>query len=449
MLSCCEKNDTPAVSDYEIINSWIEENMQHYYLWNDRIHSEKISKTENPERYFRQFIVPEDNYSQIEDNFKSLLMTWTDNRKPGYAYILYSTDTNDIIGKITYVVNESPAEEAYLKRGMIFTKINGINLSIDNYQDLILETFDKHTLTVRNKNNSETDYDIPVAEFSENPVFLDTVYYLDNRRIGYLVYNSFTSDNGDLSQEYVMQLNDIFGEFKNQDINELILDLRYNYRGDIFNSMIMASLIVANPDSGEIFAKYQYNKSLQQSIEEEFGVDYLNLYYTNVVNNEMLNNTGDKLGRIFVLTSPKTGVMSEILVNGLKLSTDVIVMGNKTAGHNMFSIFLYEDEPEKQKINTWAIAPVVMQISNKEGNTDLSLNPEIEIMEPLYDDTPLGDINETVLSTVLNTILGNSSLLNDDSALSQKQKYVPMTMDEGKNQNMHNFCRSSSKSTRH
>jgi hypothetical protein len=409
MLSCCEKNvHTSGLSNYEIINFWIEENMKRYYLWNDRINSEEMDKNENPKKYFRQFLIPEDSYSSIEDNFKLLLLKWSENKKSGYFYFLYSTATDDVFGKITCVVKESPADKAGLKRGLIFTKINGTSLSVNNYRNLISQMRDMHTLTVRGENNSETDYSISATEYSETPIFLDTVYDFKKCKVGYLVYNSFISDNGDFSQEYDMQLNDVFEKFKNENINELILDLRYNDGEHIFNSMIMASLIVDNLDINEVYARYQYNKSLQQIIQDEFGSDYSNLYYTNVIKDKPLNNIGDKLDRVFILTSPKTGVMGEILINGLKLSTNVVVVGNKTVGKNMFSIFLYEKDPEKQRINTWIIAPVVIQISNKAGNTDTSFAPNFEITEPLHDDTPLGDINEKILSKTLKIILDDT-----------------------------------------
>jgi C-terminal processing protease CtpA/Prc len=392
--------------------------MKYYYLWNDRIDAEGANKDENPEQYFKRFILPEDHYSHITNDYKPLLLELLDNKKSGYAYLLYSTYNDTVVGKVTYVVKESPADIAGLKRGAIFTKINGMLLSVHNYQDLATQMFDRHTLTVRDANASETDYGILVAEFVENPVFLDTVYNFDGCRVGYLIYNSFVSNNGNFSQEYDMQLNDVFAKFKDENINELILDLRYNTKGNIFNSMIMASLIVRNPNINEVYAKYQYNKLLQQIIQNEFGDDYLNLYYTNVVNNVELNNIGDQLDRIFILTSSKTGVIGEILVNSLQLSMDVVIVGGKTAGDNMFSVFLYEQNLEKQRINTWAIAPVVIQVSNKAGNTDTALTPDIEITEPLDDNTALGNIDEKVLSTALKTMfksplqLENSTIEN-------------------------------------
>jgi C-terminal processing protease CtpA/Prc len=383
--------------------------MKYYYLWNDRIDTEGIDKNENPEQYFKRLIVPEDNYSHITNDFKSLLSGLLGNKKSGYAYFLYSTNNDNVAGKITYVAKESPADVAGLKRGAMFTKINGTSLSIQNYQDLAAQMFDKHTLTIRDAKASETNYEILVAKFAENPVFLDTVYNFNDCKVGYLVYNFFISDNGDFSKQYDMQLNDVFAKFKDENINELILDLRYNTKGHIFNSMIMASLIVPNPDIEEIYAKYQYNNSLQQIIRNEFDDNYLNLYYTNVINDMPLNNIGAQLDRIFILTSTKTGVIGEILINSLQLSMDVVIVGNKTAGRNMFSVFIYEHDLEKQGINTWAIAPVVIQIANKAGNTDIAFTPDVEITEPLADNTPLGNIDEKVLSTALNMILKSSS----------------------------------------
>jgi hypothetical protein len=386
--------------------------MMFYYLWNDRINPDGIHKDENPEQYFKQLIVPEDNYSLITNDFKSLLMRLSDSKRNGYSYFLYFTGNDAVVGKITYVVKESPAEIAGLKRGAIFTKINGTGLSIHNYPDLTAQMLDKHTLTVQNGNDTETDYSIPVTDFVENPVFLDTVYNINGRKIAYLVYNSFVPDNGDLSREYDMLLNDVFGKFKNENINELILDLRYNTKGNILSSMILASLITHNPDAKEIYATYHYNKSLQQAVKNELGDDYLNLYYTNTLNNEPLNSVGDKLDRVFMLTSSKTGVMGEILANSLRLSTNVIVVGNQTEGRNIFSIFLYDDDPEKQQINTWAIVPVAIQVANKTGNTDISLKPEVDITEPLYDSTAIGDIREKILSTTLQIIF--SQLLSKE-----------------------------------
>jgi C-terminal processing protease CtpA/Prc len=407
MVSSCKK-DT-QLTDYELINSWIEENMNKYYLWNEEINTQNVNKNVYPEQYFKQIICPDDTYSFTVENFEELLVTWTEKKWAGYAFALYAIDnSNDVRGKITYIVKDTPADKAGLQRGMIFDKINGISLSVDNYSELISEIDIHHTLTVSGKN-----YNLQVIEIDECPVFLDTIYNVNNYKIGYLVYNSFLSDNGDLSDKYNILLNNVFGKLKNENINELILDLRYNQEGNIDGSLVLASLVVKNLDTKEIFAKYQYNEYLQKSISDKYGEDYFNLYFKNTVNNQLLNNVGNNLNRIFILTSVKTGAIGEIFINGLKPFMDVIVIGSNTSGKNVFTTFLYEEDPEKQRINSWAIAPAVMKIANNKGEVDYPQpnTPDIEMTEPLDDNTPLGNLSETVLSEAMSVISGKS--IND------------------------------------
>ena len=43
-------------------------------------------------------------------------------------------DCNEIIGYVTYVVPNSPASDANMKRGDMFYKFDGIELNLDNYR---------------------------------------------------------------------------------------------------------------------------------------------------------------------------------------------------------------------------------------------------------------------------------------------------------------------------
>jgi C-terminal processing protease CtpA/Prc len=403
MISSCKK-DT-ALSDYELINSWIEENMNKYYLWNEQINTKNVDKNVYPEQYFKQIILQDDIYSVAIENFKEILVTGTEKKWAGYAFALYSIDnSNDVYGKITYIVKNTSAENAGLQRGMIFDKINGKSLSLDNYSELISAVNAQHTLTVAGKN-----YTLQVNEIDEHPIFLDTIYNVNNCKIAYIVYNSFLADNGDLSDKYNFQLNSVFSKLKTENINELILDLRYNQKGNIDGSLILASLLVKNLNTKEIYAKYQYNNVLHKSICDKYGEDYVNLYFKNTINNQILNNIGNNLNRIFILTSVKTGAIAEIFINGLKPFMDVFIIGSCTSGKNVFTTFLYEENPDKQRINSWAIAPAVMKIANNKGNTDYSFMPNIEITEPLNDNTPLGNLTEAILSEAIAVISGKSN----------------------------------------
>ena len=54
-----------------------------------------------------------------------------------------------------------------------------------------------------------------------SPILLKNVFNLGAKNIGYLLYNNDFSDN------YIEDINATILEFKNQSVNELIIDLRY------------------------------------------------------------------------------------------------------------------------------------------------------------------------------------------------------------------------------
>ena len=67
------------------------------------------------------------------------------------------------------------------------------------------------------------------------------------KTIGYLMYNGFVSD-------YDAQLNAVFGEFKAQNIQHLILDLRYNPGGSVNTATALGSMITGIDN--EVFANF-------------------------------------------------------------------------------------------------------------------------------------------------------------------------------------------------
>ena len=65
----------------------------------------------------------------------------------------------------------------------------------------------------------------------DNPLFYHNVYTRGDKKIGYLVYNHFTSGpNGYSDRTYDEEMKKIFAGFQAQGVNEFVLDLRYNAR---------------------------------------------------------------------------------------------------------------------------------------------------------------------------------------------------------------------------
>src|SRR5690625_2567992 len=103
----------------------------------------------------------------------------------------------------------------------------------------------------------------------ENPVFLaQTMEIPGGKKAGYLVYNEF-------NYLYHQDLNDVFSQFKNLGIDEMILDLRYNPGGSVLTAALLASMLYST-DTEKRFIKYQFNEKHQK---ESNAMEFFNQVY--------------------------------------------------------------------------------------------------------------------------------------------------------------------------
>ena len=418
----CKKHDSAVIlTDNQKINAWIESSMKQYYYWNDNINAYSLDKNMEPEEFFKKILYSADEHSYMMRNVKDLLSQINGNKQCGYGYLLYS-DNSGIVGKVAYVNKNSAAEKSGLQRGMNFTKINGIQLTEDNYSELTTKTKNQHSLTVTYQGAAK-EYILSPTENGVSPIYLDTIYTINSSNIGYLVYNSFTPDNGDLSKEYDRQLNEVFGRFKENKVNELIVDLRYNTTGYLTSSTLLASLLVKNLSTKSVYAVCEYNKEMQEALKKQYGNDYLNVYFQNEIEGEPINNIGNYINKVYIITSSITESISEVLINGLKPYMNVVLIGSKTTGKNTASVVLYEENHEQQQVISCAIVPIIMKIANKAGNADYTFIPDVEAVERMTDNLPLGDIGESLLSEAIGKITGNKIM---SKSMLNKNEIIPL-----------------------
>jgi C-terminal processing protease CtpA/Prc len=441
VISSCEQHD--PVSDEIIqnqnVNEWILDNMKTWYFWSDKLPS-KTNKNMNPDAYFESLLYKaEDRFSWIQENFTELQESLSGiQMEAGYDYSLGMLEAEgDLIGLINYVKPNSPASEAGLKRGDIFLTINGTQLTRSNYQTLLSAISSAHTLGIVEQNTTR-QVSLSVVKYEENPILLDTIYEISNKKIGYLVYNFFAQDNGNNSLSYVKELNQVFGKFQESGINELILDLRYNSGGAISTSIALSSMI-ANRTSSDLFAIEEYNSFIDSYFRKAEGENYNKAFFQdqlikydtqgNVLENVPIHKlTG--LSQVYVLTSNRTASASELVINGLIPYLKVVLIGKLTYGKNVGSITLYEEDPEKQKDNTWGMQPIVVKLANVNKSSDYGngFAPDVEVSEyktfPLL---PLGNTDETMLQTALIRmgILTKQSPSNTIRSDAEKSELLP------------------------
>ena len=162
----------------------------------------------------------------------------------------------------------------------------------------------------------------------ENPVYYDTIFNVNNYKVGYLVYNGFMSN-------YDIQLNQVFSTFKAAGINKLILDLRYNGGGAVTSAIYLSSMIYTTAVS-QVFLQYQFNNQMESYYYNNYGSGYFYEYFTDVIaqsgSNPETPISNLNISDLYVITSRNTASASELVINCLKPYITVVTIGDTTDG---------------------------------------------------------------------------------------------------------------------
>jgi len=406
-----------AYTDDEYVNKWIYDEMSTWYLWNTNL-PKKPDYSLKPEPFFESLLYNKgqatgDRFSWIQDNYLELLnsLSGVTPYDIGFEYIGYlkAEGSTDIICQIAYVKPNTNAEAIGLKRGDYFTKVNGTTLNTSNWRSILSASETSATITFINMStNVTTDKLVSKhANFAENPLFFDHIYEDSGHKIGYLVYNFFASGPKQGNYSYDTALNNVFGRFKSAAITELVLDLRYNNGGSMNSALLLGSMIVPNLNTNNIFIKVQYNSLLEAELVKEYGQDFLIDKLRDKLNTgETINNVGNTVQKLYVLTGNWTASASELVINGLipYMPGKVFLIGNKTVGKNVGSISLYQ---EKDKRNKWGMQPIILRYFNKDGKSDFVTGfvPDIEERDS-GTKLELGNPEERMLKIAIDHITG-------------------------------------------
>lgn len=410
-FSCQPEDELPQVdpASNQAANRWILDVMEEVYYWLDDLGT-PISESSDPADYFEALLNrPTDRFSVIYPDYQELINALSGvNLEAGYEFILYreSSEANsNVYASVSYIKKNSPASNVDLKRGDIINKINGTQLTMNNYSELLGATAGMHTLSYARFSEASNTYSpmpdvtLTAVQLAENPNFLDTVYTIDNEKIGYVVYHFFAPGPSANNTSYDTEMDGIFASFKAEGIDHLIVDFRYNGGGYVSSAVNLASLIAPGVGSTSIFSKTKYNNYLMDQFSELRNVQTPFLAKTQNLGNTLSDN------RVYILTSSRTASASELIINGLKPYMDVFLIGDVTTGKNVGSI-PFEDEENSQ--NEYGILPIVSQSFNSLDQSDYTagFTPNITVKETQERLRPFGDVNELLLRTAISQITG-------------------------------------------
>ena len=282
--------------------------------------------------------------------------------------------------RVKYVESESPAGHAGIRRGWRITKLNGnTNITTSNADFIVQGVYSSSAsnFTFQKPDGSSVDINLTAGTYQEHPIVLDTVYTAGAKKVGYLVFNSFLGDTTEIYNGFQR----IFSKFAQNNIDEVVVDLRYNGGGYVSVQEKLADYLVNSAANGQLMMKQQFNDKYPQFNES-----------TNFSKQGPLN-----LSRVFFIVSNSTASASELLINNLKPYMDVKLVGPDNTYGKPVGFFPIP-------VGAWYIFPVSFRTTNKngEGNYFNGLALNNQVADGL--DKDWGDITENALGSVFKYI---------------------------------------------
>jgi len=448
----CKKNDDDAggdeqmsavksVADYPVQDfMWLA--MNTFYFWqadvadlddskinNEADYAEFLSAKADPEEFFfnicykHRNIVGDDaavdRFSFLSENYEDLVQRFQGvSKSNGLDFNLYLfSNSDDIYGVVNYVANDSDASTTNIKRGDLFTGVNGQTLNRTNYLDLLFGDEDTYSLNLAQISNGEVVTNgatvslTKVENFVESPILVSKVIEENGTKVGYLMYNSFIAN-------FDEQLNTVFGDFKAAGVNEVVLDFRYNGGGRVSSAVQIASSIFGDgSNTDDVFLRPRFNSKLQA------GNGDPTFFTSTTINGTAINALN--LSKVYVITTESTASASELVINGLAPYVEVIQIGSTTRGKNEFSVTFVDDpennyfydadrENEINPENQWAIQPLLGRNENADGFSDYTsgLVPNNFLEEDIANLGVLGERSDPLLNLALDLINGQSGKTN-------------------------------------
>ncbi|OQX74548.1 MAG: hypothetical protein B6D59_02200 [Campylobacteraceae bacterium 4484_4] len=380
--------------------------MHDSYLWYDKVPVLDYNDTsyDSPEALLEALkYKPLDRWSYITTQ-KAYNSYFEEGKYIGYGF-RFQIEEDQNRSTILFVYPDSPAERGGMQRGERILKINGKTIGeiLDqNLSDTIFgadEVGIDTTFLLKKRDGSEEELTLSKAVVSIKTVLAESVFDLQNRKVGYLLFNSFISPASN-------ELEESFRRFKEEGIEILILDLRYNGGGRLDIAAELASLITGSRMDGKEMLKITHNDKYRRR-------DW-RLRYPDASVNAL------SLTTLYLITTEETCSASEALINALRASNagmEVHTIGERSCGK---PVGMYgEDFCDKH------IAPIEFALYNSDGTGEYfeGIAPECNAT-----DDPghlLADRNESMLKEALTHIQSGACGKTSRSIYSIKRK--PLT----------------------
>ena len=441
IFSSCEKSDNDIPANVEI-QDFIWKGMNAFYFWQDQVPAladtrfssqsqlnSFLANFDDPANLFQnlrfqpdvvdRFSRIVDDYIALENSFQGISVS----NGMEFGLVRFANNPTNLFGYVRYVIPGSDAETQGITRGILFTAIDGTQLTEDNFSSLLSPNSYTISLANYNAGNPTTTgatITLTKTQIQENPVAIAKVFDEGTDKIGYLLYNQFSSN-------FDGQLNAAFATFQSENITDLIIDLRYNGGGSVRTATYLGGMVTGQ-FNGQLYSRERWNTKVQNAVNpsnfvNNFTNEILNRDRDgNVVLQESVNSLG--LPRVYFVTTISSASASELVINSLSSYIDVFTVGTTTIGKVHGSVTLYDSDnltrngDNLNPNHTWAMQPLVFEILNSNSSNQPSgIIPDIEIPEDFGNLGELGEKTDPLLDRTIRFILTGSRFAPTDNQL--------------------------------
>ncbi|MFO8236030.1 MAG: S41 family peptidase [Bacteroidales bacterium] len=342
---CEEEKVMPDDSQrYDEANEPFYNLMKEWYLWNDKIPEINPKDYKTPMDVLEEIRYKKDRWSYIT-TVEKFEQYYEEGAYIGYGYG-QKWDADDNL-RISFIYQDSPLNNMEITRGWIIREINGqqITPSVD-MSDILgpEETGIENDFLFESPQGDTVDTSFAKKDIQINSVLHSETVNNNGKTTGYIVIKDFIQKTSD-------ELYDAFEELTEDNIDNIVIDLRYNGGGMLAKAKETADYVIQDEHIGKVFAQILHNNNKEnENFDHTFEQDDLNLN---------LN-----LPKIYFITTEQTASASEALINGLKPYQDVHIIGENTYGKPVGMYAFYENNKR------YAFVPVCFSIANADKEAD-------------------------------------------------------------------------------
>ena len=307
---------------------FVLDSMRTWYLWNDRLPAQvDLEGFDSPEELlaFLTTFSPDGSSGEPIDaergfSFISLAedeqQFFGEGRFEGYGFNSRFVAANDL--RLARVFEDSPAFRGGLRRGQRILELNDRTIADIEAQEGVGAVFDTTPIKFRmRETDGTTEFTVTierdVVTIDPVPGNWRVIDAAGGRKVGYMELASFISTAD-------AQMDQVFAEFRNQNVNDVILDLRYNGGGLVNTAELLGDLLGGFDNDGRVFSETLFNADRSAANDD---IEFFEARGSSV-----------SLVNLVVIASPNTASASELVANSMDpwVAGGVSIVGDTTFG---------------------------------------------------------------------------------------------------------------------